>query len=161
MRGTLHILERSQVVASPLERTFAFFADAASLERLTPPWLRFRILTRLPIEMREGALIEYRLSLHGLPLRWRTAIARWEPGRCFVDLQLRGPYAFWEHTHTFEPAPGGTLISDRVRYRLPLAPLGELAHALLVARDLEQIFDYRRDAAARELGSGYPTGGRR
>ena len=159
MSPRLHVLERSQIVASPLERTFAFFAETGNLERITPPWLRFRILTPRPIAMREGLLIEYRLSLHGLPLRWRTSIVRWEPGSAFVDVQLRGPYAFWEHTHTFEPVPGGTQIRDRVRYRLPLGPLGELAHRLLVARELERIFDYRRDSVARELG--YPTGGRR
>ncbi len=107
------------------------------------------MVTPAPIEMRRGALIEYRLKLHGLPIRWRTRITAWEPPRRFVDEQVRGPYALWHHTHEFERAPGGgTVMRDRVRYRIGLGALGELARRALVERDLERIFDYRRDSIA-------------
>ena len=151
MRGA-RVLERSQRLELDPARAFAFYGDARNLEAITPPWLRFRV-TSAPGELREGSLIEYRLTLHGVPVRWRTRIAVWEPPRRFVDVQLSGPYALWEHTHEFAPAHGGVEIRDRVRYRMPLGPLGNLAHALLVGRDLERIFDYRRDAVARELAT--------
>lgn len=97
-------------------------------------------------------MIEYRLRLHGVPVNWQTRIEAWEPPRRFVDVQVKGPYSLWEHTHTFEEdGPGATMIHDRVRYSIPFGPLGELADRLLVRRDLKQIFDYRRDAVAREL----------
>jgi ligand-binding SRPBCC domain-containing protein len=148
----VHVLERSQRLAQPAERAFAFYADALNLEAITPPWLAFRVTTAGPIEMRPGALIEYRLRLHGVPVRWRTRIAAWEPPRRFVDVQLRGPYVLWQHTHTFEPdGPHAVIIRDRVRYALPLGPLGRLAHALFVRRDLERIFDYRERAVAYAL----------
>jgi ligand-binding SRPBCC domain-containing protein len=148
----VHVLERSQRLALPAERAFAFYADALNLEAITPPWLAFRVTTTGPIEMRPGALIDYRLRLHGIPVRWRTRIEAWEPSRRFVDVQVRGPYALWEHTHTFEPdGPHAVVIRDRVRYALPFGPLGRLAHALFVRRDLERIFDYRRGAVADAL----------
>jgi ligand-binding SRPBCC domain-containing protein len=151
----VHLIEREQLVPVPVAEAFAFFADAFNLEAITPPWLRFRILTPRPIPMREGTSIEYRLALHRLPFRWRTRIERWEPGRRFVDTQVEGPFRLWEHTHTFEERPGGTLIRDRVAYRMPYRLLGALAHRLLLARDLERIFDHRRDAVDRLLaGSG-------
>ena len=104
--------------------------------------------------MRHGTLIDYRLRLRGVPVRWRTRIEAWEPPHRFVDVQLRGPYALWEHTHSFLPdGNDGVVIEDRVRYGLPLGPLGDLAHLLLVRRDLARIFDYRRDAVAELLGS--------
>lgn len=147
-----HLLERVQRVPVERERAFGFFADAHNLESITPPWLNFRVLTPAPIEMREGTLIEYRLTLHRIPVRWRTEISEWSPPRCFVDRQLSGPYALWHHTHTFEPDGDGTLIGDRVRYRIGFGPLGELARRLLVERDLERIFDYRREAITRLVG---------
>jgi ligand-binding SRPBCC domain-containing protein len=148
-----HTLEREQRVRLPLGEAFAFYGDARNLERITPPWLGFEVTTPEPIEMGVGTLIEYRLKLHRVPVRWRTRIAAWEPPRRFVDVQVRGPYSLWEHTHTFEEdGPGATIIQDRVRYSIPFGPLGEVADRLLVRRDLERIFDYRRDAVARELG---------
>jgi ligand-binding SRPBCC domain-containing protein len=151
--GAVHILERSQRVELPIERAFEFYGDAANLEAITPPWLGFEITTAGPIEMGEGTLLEYRLKLHGLPVRWRTRIEVWEPPRRFVDAQLSGPYSLWEHTHSFEPeGDGATRIHDRVRYSLPLGPLGELSRRLFVGRDLERIFDYRRDAVAAKMG---------
>ena len=149
-----HVLERAQLIDRPRGEVFSFFADARNLEAITPEFLRFEILPPAPVEMRAGTLIDYRLSLFGVPFRWRTRIEEWEPGRRFVDLQLRGPYALWHHTHAFEDADGGTRMTDRVRYRLPLGPLGELAHPVFVRRTLERIFDFRRDRIARLLGAG-------
>lgn len=134
----------------PVEEVFPFFADAGNLERLTPPWLRFRILTPRPVEMRPGALIDYRLRVHGLPLAWRTRIEAWEPPHRFVDAQLRGPYRLWHHTHTFEPLDGGTLCRDVVRYAVPG---GALVDRLLVRRDVERIFAFRRQELNRIFGA--------
>jgi ligand-binding SRPBCC domain-containing protein len=150
----VHILEREQRVELPLPRAFAFYGDALNLEAITPPWLGFEVTTPQPVEMRAGTLLDYRLKLHRVPVRWRTRIEVWEPPRRFVDVQLSGPYSLWEHTHEFELAgEGATLIRDRVRYALPLGPLGELAHQLFVRRDVEGIFDYRREAVAARLRS--------
>jgi ligand-binding SRPBCC domain-containing protein len=110
------------------------------------------VVSRLPVEMREGAMIEYRLRLHGLPIRWFTRIEEWEPPVRFVDVQVRGPYALWEHTHTFAPAgPDAVEISDRVRYALPFGLLGRAAHRAFVRRDLRRIFDHRAAAVAAVL----------
>jgi ligand-binding SRPBCC domain-containing protein len=149
---TVHVLERSQVIHRPVDEVFPFFARAANLEKITPPWLRFEMVGPEPAQMRTGTRLEYLLHIHGVPLRWISRIDAWEPGRGFVDRQLRGPYALWEHTHEVEPHPDGTLSRDRVRYALPLGPLGEIAHRLLVRRDLERIFEYRREAVTRLLG---------
>jgi ligand-binding SRPBCC domain-containing protein len=137
-------LERSQLIPRPRPEVFAFFADAANLERLTPDFLHFQIETPLPIEMRAGAQIDYRLSLLGVPVRWRTRIGSWEPPQSFSDDQERGPYALWHHVHDFEAVGEQTRMRDRVDYRLPLGPLGALARALWVRGTLERIFDYRR-----------------
>ena len=142
------LLEREQLLALPREQAFGFFADAGNLEAITPPWLGFRIATPRPIEMRPGALIEYRLRLHAIPIRWRTRIEVWEPPLRFVDAQLSGPYAIWHHTHEFEAVGEATLMRDRVRYRIGFGPLGELAQWALVERDLAKIFDYRRERIA-------------
>ncbi len=147
-----YLLEREQRVELPIGAAFGFYGDALNLEAITPPWLGFEVTTPSPVQMRAGTLLDYRLKLHGVPVRWRTQIEVWEPPRRFVDIQLSGPYALWEHTHEFEPAGEGvTLIRDRVRYALPLGPLGEIAHRLFVRRDVERIFDYRRTAVAAQL----------
>lgn len=148
-----HTLRREQRLDGPPGDVFAFFADAGNLEAITPPWLAFEIVTPRPIEMAAGTLIEYRLRLRGLPLAWLTRIEVWEPGVRFVDRQLRGPYALWHHTHEFAPAAdgAGTVMRDTVRYALPLGPLGELAHALVVGRDLARIFDFRSEEIERRL----------
>jgi ligand-binding SRPBCC domain-containing protein len=148
----VHVLEREQLVPAPLGEVFAFFAQARNLERITPPWLRFTVLTPEPIELGAGTRIAYRLRLHGVSLRWLTRIEEWESGRSFVDRQVRGPYRLWEHRHEFSALDGATVVRDRVRYALPLGPLGSLAHAAFVRRDLERIFDFRRDAVRRRLG---------
>jgi ligand-binding SRPBCC domain-containing protein len=152
MNAPVHRLVREQVVRAGLHEVFAFFAKAHNLEVLTPEWLRFEVLTPEPLHIVEGALIDYRLRLHGLPLRWRSRIERWEPGRAFVDRQVRGPYRVWHHRHEFEAVPEGTVVRDIVDYALPLGRLGQLAHTLLVERDLGRIFDYRREAVTRVLG---------
>lgn len=150
--GGVHLLERQQRIQLPVAEAFAFYGDARNLERITPPWLGFKVTTPGPIEMGAGTLIEYRLRLHRVPVRWRTRIEAWEPPRRFVDVQVKGPYSLWEHTHEFEEdGPGATVIRDRVRYAIPFGPLGEIAERALVRRDLRRIFDYRRDAVAREL----------
>jgi ligand-binding SRPBCC domain-containing protein len=152
MSGGIHVLERRQRVELPAERAFGFFADARNLEAITPPSLSFEIVTPETIEMRPGTVIDYRLKIRGVPIRWRTRIEVWEPPRRFVDVQLRGPYALWEHTHAFEPrGEGAVLIRDKIRYALPLGPLGAIAHAVFVRRDLEQIFDFRERAVATRL----------
>jgi len=148
----VYTLDRGQLVPVRPAEAFDFFADAFNLEAITPPWLGFEMATPAPISMSAGTLIEYRLRLHALPLRWLTRIEAWEPGRRFVDRQLRGPYRLWHHTHTFAAHKRGTVVRDSVRYALPLGPLGRLARAALVRRDLDRIFDYRRDAIAANLG---------
>jgi len=127
------------------DQVFEFFADAFKLESITPPWLHFKILTPAPIEMVEGALIDYRIRLRGIPIRWRTEISRWDPPRRFVDQQLKGPYRLWHHEHRFEPLDGGTVCSDIVHYSVPG---GRLLHWLVVRRDLEKIFSYRQQRLA-------------
>jgi ligand-binding SRPBCC domain-containing protein len=120
------------------------YPDRVRPSRPDPRWLSFRVVTPRPIQMRAGTLIEYRLRLHGLPISWLTRIEEWEPGLRFVDAQLQGPYKLWHHTHEFAPdGPEHTLMRDTVRYALPFAPLGEVAHRAFVARDLERTFDYR------------------
>lgn len=134
----------------PLERVFDFFADAGNLEAITPPELRFEILTPRPIAMHADTRIEYRLHLYGVPFRWRTRISVWQPGRRFVDEQESGPFALWIHEHHFEAlAPNRTRIRDEVRYALPLEPFGRLAHPLVRAK-LDHIFAYR-EARVRAL----------
>ena len=147
-----YLFERDQVVPRPRLEVFAFFAHAANLERLTPPSLRFRIKSPLPIEMRPGAVIEYDLSLFGVPFGWRTVIERFEPPERFVDVQARGPYRSWRHTHEMQEVPGGTRIVDRVEYELPFGALGQIAHRLFVAGRLRAIFDYRQRVIAEILG---------
>ncbi len=157
MSALPHRIERSQLVPLSVEDAFAFFADACNLEALTPPWLRFRILTTGTIPMEKGATIEYVLTLHRLRVRWRSEIVEWRPRRRFVDRQVDGPFRLWEHTHTFEARPDGTLIRDDVLYRMPYGALGTIARRIVVARDLERIFDYRRDAVDRLLGGRRTT----
>lgn len=147
-----HELETEQWFPRPPDEVFAFFSDARNLERITPEFLGFKIANVSTDKVEQGTVIDYRLSLHGAPLRWQSVIEDWQPGRKFVDRQRRGPYARWHHTHEFEPHDGGTLVRDRVRYALPLAPLGDLVAGRMVDRDLGSIFDYRRRTLDRLLG---------
>lgn len=137
------------LVEQDLDTTFQFFADAGNLQRLTPPWLSFTILTPPPIAMHTGALIDYRISIRGVPLRWRTEITEWAPPFRFADSQVRGPYRLWHHVHAFRAVEGGTLIEDTVHYN-PFG--GRLVHDLFVKGDLERIFTFRQQELRRIFG---------
>src|SRR3712207_6686276 len=137
----VHLLSRAQRLPGPPEEVFPFFADARNLEAITPPLLRFEVVTPGEIEMGVGTLIQYRLRLRGVPVGWLTSIQAWEPPHRFVDTQVRGPYALWHHTHTFvDDGAGGTLMTDTVRYAIGFGVLGDVAHRLFVKRDVEAIF---------------------
>ena len=147
-------LQATQWLPRRRDEVFAFFADAFELERLTPPWLNFAVTTPAPIVLQPGSLIDYRLRLRGLPLRWRSRIPVWEPPTRFVDEQLRGPYRVWRHEHRFEDADGGTLCFDTVDYALYAGWLVRLLRLdrLLVERDLRQIFAYRQAQLRQRFG---------
>ena len=147
-----HILERSQIIHRSLEETFAFFSDAHNLEKLTPAFLQFKILTPKPVPMHSGALIDYSLSLFGIPFKWQTLIEEWEPNIRFVDSQVKGPYALWHHTHTFKALDQErTLMLDHVRYQLPMGVFGDLAQDLFVEATLKKIFAFRYEETERLL----------
>lgn len=150
----VHTFETELWLPRPLEEVFAFFSDATNLEAITPPWLRFRILTRTPIEMRCGTVIDYKLRIRGVPIRWRTLITAWEPPRRFVDEQVRGPYRLWRHEHTFEPGGAGTTMCDRVQYALPC---DLLLHRWLVRPDIERIFAHRAETLQRHFSPSCPA----
>ena len=137
-------LERLQVIPRTVEEVFPFFADPANLARITPDSLDFRITSEGPTNISPGTLIDYRLSLFGIPFRWRSRIETVEENRRFTDVQVRGPYRRWHHLHRFWSIPQGTLMLDRVEYELPLGIVGRLAHRAFVRRSLERIFEYRR-----------------
>ncbi|HSG08031.1 MAG TPA: SRPBCC family protein [Longimicrobiales bacterium] len=142
--GGYRLLRAEAFIPLPRDEVFPFFAAAENLERITPPELRFRIVTPLPVEMREGTLIDYRLSLDGIPFGWRTRITEWDPPVAFTDTQLKGPYHTWIHRHTFEEADGGTLMRDEVRWRVPFWPLGAVAMPVVRAK-VARIFRHRQE----------------
>jgi ligand-binding SRPBCC domain-containing protein len=154
--GRDYVLRARQWLPRRREEVFPFFADAYNLERITPSFLNFEVLTPRPIEMREGALIDYRLRLRGIPIRWRTRIAAWEPNERFIDEQIRGPYLKWEHEHTFEESAGGVVVGDRVAYRVPG---GALVNRLVVQRDVERIFRHRQRVMADLFGGSAEVAG--
>ena len=141
-KGGLCTLETELRISRRREEVFPFFADARNLEKITPPLVRFAILTPGPIVMRAGLRIDYGLRLRGLPLRWQSEITAWDPPRRFVDEQRRGPYRVWIHEHAFEEHEGESLVTDRVRYAVPG---GRLLERLFVRPQLRQIFTYRRN----------------
>jgi ligand-binding SRPBCC domain-containing protein len=142
---------RSQLwLERPRSEVFQFFSDALNLEEITPPWLQFRVVSKLPIQMREGAEIEYRLRVRGIPVGWRSRITSWDPPHRFVDEQVRGPYRVWIHEHRFTESGGGTSCEDSVRY----APLGgTLVNKLFVQRDIQKIFAYRSEQLRKIFGT--------
>lgn len=150
--GRLYTLTMRQWLPLGPRDLFPFYADATNLERITPPFLRFRVVTPGPVEMREGAIIDYRLRLRGVPVRWRTAITMWDPPHGFRDEQVWGPYVLWRHTHTFEPREGGTMTTDRVQYIVPGGPLSELVHRAAVRDDVQSIFRYRAEVLGSLFG---------
>jgi ligand-binding SRPBCC domain-containing protein len=143
----IHPLQREQRLEAPPGVVFPFFADARNLEEITPPLLRFRLLTPEPISMGVGTFLQYALRIHGLPVRWDTLIQEWKPPHRFVDVQVRGPYQLWHHTHELVPLDGGaaTLMRDTVRYAVGFGVLGEIARRTVVRRDLEAIFAFRQE----------------
>ena len=153
----MHRPERQQFVPRPRDEVFAFFAEAQNLEMLTPAFLNFRILTPRPLDMRNGTLIDYRIRLGRIPMRWRTRIETFDAPLRFVDVQLSGPYRYWHHLHEFQDVPGGTWVIDWITYSLPFGFLGALAHWLFVRRALGRIFDYRQQ----RLAEGFPRRVRR
>ena len=140
----IHKLKMETLVPGSMETVFNFFSSAENLERITPPELGFKILNPLPIKMEKGTLIDYRIRLFGIPLKWQTLISKWEPQRQFVDEQLKGPYAKWVHTHSFEATDNGILMRDEVNYRLPFFPFGEVMLPV-VRLQLRRIFSYRTE----------------
>jgi ligand-binding SRPBCC domain-containing protein len=144
---SIHVLRREQRLEAPPSVVFPFFADARNLEAITPPLLGFRLLTPQPIAMGVGTFLQYALRVHGVPVRWDTLIQEWDPPHRFVDVQVRGPYRLWHHTHSLVAVDGGaaTLMRDTVRYSVGFGVLGEAARRGLVRRDLEAIFAFRAE----------------
>ena len=150
--ASMHSLEQTQRIAASPEHAFAFFSDPANLACITPPWLNFRIAGEPPDPIMEGVRIEYRIRWIVFRLRWVTRITRWNPPSGFQDVQEEGPYRTWIHTHAFRPVEGGVEMSDRVDYDLPFGPIGRIAHALIVRRQLRKIFDFRAKAIEEIFG---------
>jgi ligand-binding SRPBCC domain-containing protein len=155
---TIHTLERKQRLPRKPGEVFPFFESPENLARITPPWLNFRILTPGPIEMKVGTVIDYTIRWLGIPVRWKTLITAHEPPWRFVDEQIKGPYSLWHHTHLFAETDSGTEMTDSVRYALPGGPVGDVAHAMIVRRQLNAIFNYRAEAISRML-EGFDTSG--
>jgi ligand-binding SRPBCC domain-containing protein len=149
---TVHTFRQELWLPASRQVVFSFFSDARNLEAITPPWLNFEIVTPGEIRMHAGALIDYRLRVRRIPLRWQTEITLWEPTRRFIDEQRRGPYRLWRHEHAFVDLDGGTLCCDEVEYSVPG---GALVNWLLVRREIEKIFAYRAAALSRR----FPPGG--
>ena len=136
----IYRLRKSIWLAQPRAKVFEFFANPGNLDRLTPAWLKFAILTPAASQIKQGALLDYRLRIRAMPIHWQSEIAVWEPPHRFVDRQTKGPYSLWVHEHTFEEHDNGTLVEDNVEY---VVPGGTIVQRFLVAPDLERIFDYR------------------
>jgi ligand-binding SRPBCC domain-containing protein len=152
LRGGQHEIFSEQWLPLKPDALFPFYCDEKNLESLTPPFLKFRVLNKSTPAMNEGTLINYRLSLHGLPFKWQTRIEDWAPNKRFVDTQLKGPYKKWYHIHDFIPLGGGTLIRDRVTYKLPFGLFGDAFVGWKVSGDVEKIFAYRRDVIDEQFG---------
>ena len=152
--GSGWVVETEQVFPKPPEEIFPFFSDARNLETITPSFLQFNVLTPGPIDMKSGAIIDYKLKVRGLPIKWRTKIQAFDPPRMFVDDQVKGPYKRWHHTHTFEPTPDGTgtIAKDRVEYEPPGWIFKPMINYLFVQRDVKMIFEHRGKVLAGMFG---------
>jgi ligand-binding SRPBCC domain-containing protein len=148
----IHQFESALWLPYPPQKVFPFFSDASNLDVITPPWLHFQIVTRPPIRMQKGTLIDYKLRLHGIPIKWRTEIIEWDPPFRFVDHQIKGPYRSWVHTHLFQEQDGGTRMEDLVEYSIPLPFLDSLANWIFIEPDLDKIFNYRKEKIAQNYG---------
>jgi NADH dehydrogenase len=154
-----HRLSASQFIARPIEEVFDFFSRPANLGRITPDSMGFELLTD-DLAMRDGLVIRYRIRpLLGIPITWTTRITGYEPPERFVDIQLSGPYRSWEHTHSFEAVPGGTIVRDEIRYAVPLGPLGDLANRLVVRGELARIFRHRAETIRTVFAAAAPPTG--
>lgn len=142
-------LECEMLIETSLQETFAFFQDPYNLKKITPPWMRFEVISKDRVEMKKGADIEYRIRWMGLPMYWKTVISEYEPPFLFVDEQAKGPYALWRHRHTFSASPAGARVGDHLEYALPLGWLGRLAHNVVVGRQFREIFAYRQEQLAK------------
>lgn len=154
----VYTLHRKQFFNRPLDEIFPFFESPENLGSITPSWLDFRFLTPLPIEMKQGAVIDYTISWLGISLRWRTLISRYDPPREFADSQVKGPYALWEHTHSFRKVDGGTEMTDTVQYALPFGLLGQFAHRIAIRKQIEAIFDHRANVLDHRFNQSQKTG---
>ena len=143
-----HRLERELVIGRSRDEIFPFFAEARNLERITPGFLHFKILTEGPIGKRAGTRIDYQIRLNGIPMRWQTLIEEFVGNEYFVDAQVKGPYKLWRHRHSFSDVAQGTLMRDEVEYELPFGIMGELAHGVFVRRQVEEIFRHRNQVIA-------------
>ena len=140
----IYELSVSHRVNAPIEKVFDFFSKPENLSKITPKKMGFNVLTPLPITMERGALIDYTIKVMGFPLRWRTLITSYDPPNKFVDEQLKGPYSFWHHTHTFEPVNDGVIINDVIKYSIPLGFIGRIMHFLWIKNDLNKVFNFRK-----------------
>jgi ligand-binding SRPBCC domain-containing protein len=157
-RGAMaYHLERSLFLPHSREEVFAFFSDAGNLERITPPFLQFRILTPRPIAMTPGTIIDYKLRLYGIPFHWRTLIETFDPPVSFSDVQVTGPYRRWHHLHQFVEVPGGTEMRDHVDYELRFRLFAPIIHPLFVRRSVQHIFDYRNKIISEIFGVPAPA----
>ena len=153
-----YILESRVWLARTRAEAFAFFADSSHLLLITPPAFRLRLVGGPPA-LSTGAVLDMRLQWLGVPIRWRTFIREWDPPYRFVDVQVRGPYARWEHRHRFLEEGDGTWVEDRVTYRLPFGPLGRAAHALIVRRQIAALWRYRTRRLGELVGPLRPPAG--
>ena len=134
---------KEQFVPSDMDTVFDFFSRPENLEKITPSAMGFNIITPTPIEMKEGAIIDYTVKILGVPVRWRTMITSYKENEYFVDEQLKGPYSYWHHKHTFKEVEGGILIIDEITYALPIQAFRKIVHPVLIKPQLNQIFDFR------------------
>ncbi len=148
----IYTLQCEMLTERTLQSTFEVFESPYNLAKITPQWLNFQVVSKEKVEMRTGAEIDYIIKWLGLPIKWKTVIQEYQPPHLFIDQQAKGPYSLWRHRHSFEETPEGTRVGDRVDYALPLGSLGALAHAVIVKRQLLDIFDFRQKALAKIFG---------